>query len=104
ILIYFRWVYSDSSVTKSTVKYGQFGSYKGGGYYWDFPVDKKRTVELIRKLKNNKWIDWATRAIMIDFVVYNVNLNLFAICKVRLSLVQQVFIFLYSIQYLLTNF
>lgn len=40
----------------------------------EFRADSEKIID---DLKNNKWIDDRTRAIIIDFTVYNGNVNLF---------------------------
>jgi len=57
-------------------------TYSGAGYYQDLTDKKDSSLELIESLKDNLWIDRATRAVFIDFTVYNANINLF--CVVRL--------------------
>lgn len=38
---------------------------------------KSESLEILEDLKKNQWIDKFTRAIIIDFTVYNGNVNLF---------------------------
>lgn len=38
---------------------------------------KDDTIAILEDLKQNLWIDIFTRAVMIDFTVYNGNINLF---------------------------
>ncbi|CAH1104598.1 unnamed protein product [Psylliodes chrysocephalus] len=75
------WVYSSSKQTKSLPYRGEISTYNGGGYYVNLSRNKSKTIQLIQDLKDNLWITRGTRAILIDFNVYNGNLNLFGICK-----------------------
>ena len=56
-------------------------NYGGGGYVAELSRDKDGTIEIIQDLKDNVWITRGTRVVLIDFTVYNANVNLF--CQVR---------------------
>ena len=40
-------------------------------------------IVIIKELREGLWIDRATRLIIIDFTLYNANINMFCIAKVR---------------------
>ena len=42
----------------------------------------------MQELREGLWIDRATRLIIIDFTLYNANINMFCIAKVELTLKQ----------------
>lgn len=42
----------------------------------DFPTSYENASALLLQLKDNNWIDIATRAVMIDFTLYNPNVHL----------------------------
>ncbi|XP_050302328.1 polycystic kidney disease 2-like 2 protein [Anthonomus grandis grandis] len=75
------WTFSDISKTNSVRHWGILTSYSGGGFYVDMAPDQNKTAEIFKELKDNFWITRGTRAIFLDFSVYNANLNLFCICK-----------------------
>ncbi|CAG9823551.1 unnamed protein product [Phaedon cochleariae] len=75
------WEYSSSSVTRSLSYSGKISTYGGGGFYKDLVANKNETSAILMGLKDNLWVTKSTRAIFVDFTVYNANLNLFAICK-----------------------
>jgi hypothetical protein len=51
--------------------------YSGGGYVQELPNNNKtRAIELIQNLKDNRWISERTRAVFIDFTLFNSNMNL----------------------------
>lgn len=77
----FRWVYSDQSTTKSLPFSGSISTYGGGGFYVDFKNGRNATIDIIKELKDNLWITRGTRAVILDFSVYNANVNIFGICK-----------------------
>ncbi|MGH0116354.1 UNVERIFIED_CONTAM: hypothetical protein FKN15_035658, partial [Acipenser sinensis] len=62
--------------------WGMIATYSSGGFYMDLGSTKSRSAKLIKHLKDNLWLSRATRAVFVDFSVYNANLNLF--CVVRL--------------------
>lgn len=57
------------------------GSYGAGGYYFDFPQNKDMAKALIEDLKVNMWLTHGTRAVFVDFAIYNVNLNMVCVIK-----------------------
>lgn len=80
-IFYLRWVYTPASQTLSLSYSGTISTYEGGGFYQDLTDSRNQTAEIIKNLKEGLWITRGTRAIFIDFTVYNANLNLFVICK-----------------------
>ena len=56
---------------------GLVSSYPDDGYMITLGNYKNESSAIIADLKANKWIDLFTRAIIIDFTVYNGNVNLF---------------------------
>ncbi|KAG5883446.1 hypothetical protein JTB14_028723 [Gonioctena quinquepunctata] len=75
------WKFSTTDDTKSLAYWGMVSQYGGGGFYEDFPKNKNETIALITGLKDNLWITRGTRAVFVDFSLYNANLNIFSICK-----------------------
>ena len=70
-----RWFYVSYSGNASYT--GQIATYPGNGYEIILGVYRSETEAILDELYNNLWIDDKTRAIMIDFTVYNANINLF---------------------------
>ena len=60
---------------------GIIGSYGGGGFVPDLATTKEESASIISFLQENNWLDRGTRAVFLDFTVYNANINLF--CQVR---------------------
>jgi hypothetical protein len=56
-------------------------TYSGAGYVQDLTTRKNSSTEIINYMFDNLWIMRGTRAVFIDFTVYNANINLF--CVVR---------------------
>jgi len=65
--------------------------YPGGGYSWDFPqiqpLDESRTAtrRLISEIEESGWIDAFTRALFVEFTVYNANEDLWMIVRMNLE-------------------
>ncbi|XP_077102279.1 polycystin-2 isoform X2 [Siphateles boraxobius] len=76
------WRYSEESRLGESSYWGQVSTYDGGGYYQDLSRTRERSSNQLQELKNNLWLDRGTRAVFLDFSVYNGNVNLF--CIVRL--------------------
>ncbi|XP_043925774.1 polycystic kidney disease 2-like 2 protein [Protopterus annectens] len=62
--------------------WGELGYYGSGGYVVNLTRTKPGSAKLLADLKHNSWLDVGTRAVFIEFSVYNANVNLF--CIVRL--------------------
>ncbi|XP_038060410.1 polycystic kidney disease 2-like 1 protein isoform X3 [Patiria miniata] len=76
------WEHSSEESLDGSGHSGRLASYGGGGYYLDLTHEKADSLASIIELKQNLWLDRGTRAVMVDFSVYNANINLF--CIVRL--------------------
>lgn len=79
--MHFSWVYHSAADVGSRSHWGLVSTYAGGGFYQDFSTNINETKKIIKKLKEGLWITRGTRAIFLDFTVYNANLNLFCISK-----------------------
>lgn len=66
---------------ESWLTYGVVSVYPGGGYVVDLARNRNESLEIIEKLKANIWIDRGTRAVLIEFTVYNANINMFSTAK-----------------------
>ena len=53
-------------------------TYKGGGYVINFERSFRRNMRNLTRLRSKDWLDLRTRAIFIEFTVYNPNANLYA--------------------------
>ena len=80
----FSWTYQTSEELDGSSHWGLLSTYGGGGSVQNLASNKKASVEIIESLKGNLWLDRGTRAVFIDFTVYNANINLF--CVVRYCL------------------
>ncbi|CAG9826843.1 unnamed protein product [Diabrotica balteata] len=75
------WTYASDTLTKSLKYRGKITTYGGGGFFTELSTTKFETKAIIKKLKDNLWITRGTRAVFVDFSVYNANLNIFGVAK-----------------------
>ncbi|XP_063962086.1 polycystin-1-like [Lytechinus pictus] len=59
--------------------------YGGGGFIAEFGVNREQAMDTARYLRNHGWYDKYTRAIFIEFTVYNANVNLFSVVTLLLE-------------------
>lgn len=56
---------------------GSVSTYSGGGYVAEMGTNAYKAGLFIEELKQNNWINYYTRAVVLEFNVYNPNVNLF---------------------------
>uniref|UniRef100_UPI00398F2334 polycystin-2-like protein 1 n=1 Tax=Pristiophorus japonicus TaxID=55135 RepID=UPI00398F2334 len=76
------WTYYSEGELGGSSHWGKLTVYSGGGYYQDLKTNMKESAVILQDLKDSLWLDRGTRAVFIDFSVYNANINLF--CVIRL--------------------
>ena len=76
-----RWTYKSEDDLDGSSHWGLISTYGGGGFVQDLYVTKSKSLEAILELKQNRWVDRGTRAIFMDFTVYNANINLFCVIR-----------------------
>ncbi|CAF5017337.1 unnamed protein product, partial [Rotaria sp. Silwood1] len=75
------WNYTSAKQTRTSAHAGVVSEYGGGGFVQLFTRNANTTIEILRELQRNSWINRGTRAIFFDVIVYNPNINLF--CHIR---------------------
>ncbi|XP_030083568.2 polycystic kidney disease protein 1-like 2 [Serinus canaria] len=73
------WQYQSQSKLRGHPSWGKLAIYSGGGYVIHLGTDPKNASRILQYLFNNVWLDTFTRAVFIEFTVYNANVNLFCI-------------------------
>ncbi|XP_067257323.1 polycystin-1-like protein 2 [Chanodichthys erythropterus] len=73
------WHYQTQAKLRANPVWGGLTLYKGGGFVVDLGPDQKNASRLLQYLLNNTWLDVYTRAVFVEFTVYNANVNLFCI-------------------------
>ncbi|CAH8648338.1 unnamed protein product [Heterobilharzia americana] len=81
-----EYVYQTASQLKGYPYMGQITWYSGGGYVHLLRGTKDEMLERLNTLKETHWIEFSTRAIIIQFTVYSPNINLFGIITVLIEL------------------
>lgn len=71
-------------IPESTTIFGKFGNYESAGYYIDSSdileeslLTQERMITLKKFLMEYLWIDIQTRAVIINFALYNINYDYF---------------------------
>ncbi|XP_069463204.1 polycystin-1-like protein 2 isoform X2 [Ambystoma mexicanum] len=77
------WNYQSQSQLRSHPVWGKLAMYRGGGYVVYLGSHPKNASRVIQYLYSNVWLDTYTRAVFVEFTVYNANVNLF--CIIRLA-------------------
>uniref|UniRef100_A0A8C5ECA0 Polycystin-2 n=1 Tax=Gouania willdenowi TaxID=441366 RepID=A0A8C5ECA0_GOUWI len=75
------WVYTKDKEMNSSSYWGQVSKYGGGGFFQDLARTKEESAVQLQFLKEHLWLDRGTRAVFLDFSVYNGNINLFCIAR-----------------------
>jgi len=77
------WMYQTAAELKTTpmIHVGKVGYYSGGGAVQNLHSLKNESKLIIKELKEALWIGRGTRAVFVDFTVYNANINLFCVIK-----------------------
>ncbi|GMS91771.1 hypothetical protein PENTCL1PPCAC_13946, partial [Pristionchus entomophagus] len=79
--------YSTAEDLENDELWSALATYGGGGFVqYLSETNKDKSLAKIGFLKANRWIDRGTRLVVIDFAIYNGNLNLFCIIKLFFEL------------------
>lgn len=78
------WLYQEVSQLNGIPSVGYFATYGGGGYVAVLGNDDVTATNMLLHLKENRWLDRQTRAVILETNVYNPYVNLF--CAVSLML------------------
>uniref|UniRef100_G3VUE5 Polycystic kidney disease protein 1-like 2 n=1 Tax=Sarcophilus harrisii TaxID=9305 RepID=G3VUE5_SARHA len=73
------WQYQSQTQLRGHPIWGKLTIYRGGGYVVHLGTDPKNASSILEYLFNNTWLDTFTRAVFVEFTVYNANVNLFCI-------------------------
>ncbi|OXB80026.1 UNVERIFIED_CONTAM: hypothetical protein H355_014070 [Colinus virginianus] len=73
------WQYQSQSKLRGQPIWGKLATYGGGGYVVHLGTDPQNASRVLQYLFNNVWLDTFTRAVFVEFTVYNANVNLFCI-------------------------
>ncbi|XP_072588067.1 polycystin-1-like protein 2 [Vulpes vulpes] len=79
------WQYQSQRQRRGYPIWGKLTVYRGGGYVVPLGTDRKSTSRILQYLFDNTWLDSLTRAVFVEFTVYNANVNLFCIITLTLE-------------------
>jgi len=72
---------TNSSILKDNIYFGQYTNYLRGGYVYKLNSDLVTIQNELFILQQLSWLDQKTRALFIEFTLYNPNVNLFTFCS-----------------------
>ncbi|XP_051815403.1 polycystic kidney disease protein 1-like 2 [Acanthochromis polyacanthus] len=79
------WKYQTQAQLRSSSFWGETVIYRGGGFSVELGPDLQNASSTLKYLLRNKWLDMYTRAVFVEFTVYNANVNLFCIVTLLLE-------------------
>ena len=77
-----RWRHQTMTELRGFPYWGTLALYSGSGYVANLGYDAENAYTVIADLHSNGWIDVQTRAVFVEFTVYNANTNLFGIISI----------------------
>ena len=80
------WRYQEPKEIAGVDYWGKIANYGGGGAVQTLHTMKNTSLAILRELREALWIDRATRLIIVDFTIYNANINLFCIVKIAFEI------------------
>uniref|UniRef100_A0A8C5L6G2 Polycystic kidney disease 1 like 3 n=1 Tax=Jaculus jaculus TaxID=51337 RepID=A0A8C5L6G2_JACJA len=78
------WHYQNQESLGGNPIQGEFATYSGGGYVVRLGRTSSTATRILQHLEQMHWLDHCTKALFVEFVVFNANVNLF--CVVTLIL------------------
>lgn len=79
------WQYKTTTELKTRPFLGHLALYRGGGYKVDLGSTINDAYSLLNDLKLNGWVDKYTRAVFVEFTVYNGHSNLYCVVNLLLE-------------------
>ncbi|XP_016052978.1 PREDICTED: polycystic kidney disease protein 1-like 2 [Miniopterus natalensis] len=79
------WQYQSQKQRRGYPIWGKLTVYRGGGYVVPLGTDRQSAARILQYLFDNTWLDSLTRAVFVEFTVYNANVNLFCIITLTLE-------------------
>ncbi|KAG9330149.1 hypothetical protein JZ751_027170 [Albula glossodonta] len=79
------WQYQSQGKLRAHLVWGSLVLYRGGGFVADLGPDRESARSTLQHLFDSTWLDMFTRAVFVEFTVYNANVNLFCIVTIILE-------------------
>jgi hypothetical protein len=80
-----RWRHQSTLEMRGFPYWGAVSLYSGGGYAANLGYNPVAAYTVISDLHSNGWIDVQSRAVFVEFTVYNANTNLFGIVSIMVE-------------------
>ncbi|XP_073715481.1 polycystin-1-like protein 2 isoform X1 [Misgurnus anguillicaudatus] len=80
-----EWTYQSQSALRGYPAWGDIALYRGGGYVVNLGSDQQNASSKLWYLFDTTWLDTYTRALFVEFTIYNANVNLFCIVTLILE-------------------
>lgn len=80
------WNFTTPKEAGYSVSIGKFGVYNGGGFIAPLGRSIHNSYVNLRYFEKNAWLDRATASVFLEFLVYNVNTNLFSAVQIMIEL------------------
>ena len=77
-----RWEHQSMMDLRGFPYWGTITMYSGSGYVANLGYDQITAYTVVSDLHSNGWIDVQSRAVFVEFTVYNANTNLFGIISI----------------------
>lgn len=81
------WLWQSADTLGGQDYIGQVAWYGGGGYAVDLGNSLQAAQDTLDSLKESSWLDAGTRAVFVEFVLYNPNMNEFAVSHVAFEFI-----------------
>ena len=78
-------MYTSQKELNGSTFWGKLAIDTGGGYIANLGNHKHEAISLVEELEQTNWIDQYTRAVFIEFTVWNANTNLFNLFKLSVE-------------------
>ncbi|MGH0125309.1 UNVERIFIED_CONTAM: hypothetical protein FKN15_022898 [Acipenser sinensis] len=78
------WQYHTAASLQKNPVWGRLALYQGGGYAVELGTEREQAYRVLSLLSKEGWLDQRSRALLVEFNVFNANVNLF--CVVTLAL------------------
>ncbi|XP_041369822.1 polycystic kidney disease and receptor for egg jelly-related protein-like [Gigantopelta aegis] len=75
------WTYQSGIELHTLSIMGKLATYPGGGYVLQFPRNAVLAHEVLEDMRNTSWIDEYTRAVFVEFTVFNPSVHLFTVAE-----------------------
>ncbi|ESP00683.1 hypothetical protein LOTGIDRAFT_157972 [Lottia gigantea] len=75
------WVYTSSNQDWGLPLIGKISLYGASGYFFDMDINYDSSVAMFTELYNNLWIDRQTRAVSVEFSLFNADANLLMVVQ-----------------------